>query len=149
MGIVSPTWGSFLYSSQAYLSWKCLIGCKPTSKCLILPGRRPPIILSHETKTTKEGWGWGIQHLSLSSPWAVLISLLPTPPPPSRLYQGYHHTPVFPWPPLGCLLCHDSCCGFPRAGGSMICFLSSAHLLISCLRNVSSSQELSLLRHLA
>lgn len=145
MNTVFHTWGSFPCSDQAHLSWKCHIGCTPTSKFLVLPGRLKSGVLTNSARTGKEGWGRGRQHLLLSSPWAVLISL-----PHSHLgfIKAIFISLSFP-SPLGCFFCYDSCWGFPRAGGSMICFSSSAHLLISCLRNVSSSQELSPLRHLA
>ena len=133
----SPSWGSFPSSDWAHLGWKSHISVKLISTGLALARRQKSGLLTHTARTAKEG-GVGDPSICLSISLASISAL-------SRLSES----PCLFWPPLGCLLCHDSCWGFSRAGGSMICFSSSAHLLISCLRNVSSSQELSPLRHLA
>lgn len=92
----------------------------------------------------------GSQHLLLLSFWAVPIPPSHTPLhiPPSLLYQGYL-CPLFFLASSGMPLLPRQFLRVPQGRGSMICFSNSAHLLISCLRNVSNSQELSWLRHLA
>lgn len=83
--------GQLSMSKPGSLGWKCHISCKPTSQCLVLPGRQKSGILTYSAKTVKGGVGMSNSGVCLFH----LFGQSQVPCPPSLRYQGYLCPPVF------------------------------------------------------
>lgn len=104
----SPAWQSCPCSGRAHVGWKCHISCKPTSKCLVLPGRQKSGIFTHSARSVKE-LGWGGAGVSCSICPFHLLGQSQFPCPLISAVSRLSASPCLSWPPLGCLFCHDSC----------------------------------------